>query len=68
MRLWKWLWKAQLLPWNRCRAALEKKGDSAYYGQCDRPRNHPGWHALERGFDIVWFSTRLIDMNNEWSD
>ena len=54
------------LPWRRCRAVLEKKGDSAHFGRCDRNRKHEGWHALERGFDVVWFETRVIDLNQEW--
>jgi hypothetical protein len=58
--------KWSIWPWNRCAAVLEKKGDSPYYGRCDRPRKHQGWHALERGFDVVWFETKVIDLKQEW--
>jgi hypothetical protein len=47
-------------PWNRCRYRLTRLGATGelrpYWGRCDLKRDHPGDHALERGFDIVWFS------------
>jgi hypothetical protein len=48
-------------PFNRCRATLEEKqGHSGYFGRCELKRKHPGYHALERGFDIVLFSTEIV--------
>lgn len=49
-------------PWTRCPAKLERKGNSAHWGQCDRKRKHEGLHALERGFDVVWFTTMVINV------
>lgn len=43
-------------PWQRCRARLPRRVTSPYWGRCDLRRNHSTDHALERGFDCVWFT------------
>lgn len=55
-----------VLPWSRCKAYLERKDNNPHWGRCERVKKHDGWHALERGFDIVWFETRVIDLKQEW--
>lgn len=48
-------------PFNRCSARLEPKGQMPYWGRCELKRHKPQLdHALERGFDIVRFETRII--------
>lgn len=48
-----------IVPWNRCRARLEKKEDAEFYGRCELKKGHRGPHALERGFVIVSFTTTV---------
>jgi hypothetical protein len=48
-------------PWNRCKAVLEPKEGHSYYGRCDLKKGHRSLHVLERGFNIVWFSTKVVD-------
>lgn len=42
-------------PWTRCKARLPK-GVLSDWGRCDLVKHHKGEHALERGFDVVWFA------------
>lgn len=47
-------------PWQRCPHKLARVGRGGtirpHSGRCDLRRNHPDDHALERGFDVVFFS------------
>lgn len=43
-------------PWERCKARKRRVRGQVYFGRCELRKNHEGAHALERGFDIVWFS------------
>jgi hypothetical protein len=52
--------------WKRCRAALEKKDDSPYFGRCELNRKHKGWHAIERGYDTIEFATTLWDFQTKY--
>lgn len=49
-------------PWNHCRCRLTRRAITGelrpHWGRCDLRRNHPGDHALERGFDVVWFTPK----------
>jgi hypothetical protein len=56
-----------VLPWRRCKASLEPN-HTPYWGRCERLKKHEGYHALERGFDVVWFVTQIVDIKQEWAD
>lgn len=44
-------------PWfTRCQARHPRLKSVWLKARCDRKKNHDGEHALERGFDIIWFS------------
>ena len=47
-------------PFTRCRAVLEPKEGHVYFGRCELKRRHRSSHALERGFDTVFFLTKVI--------
>lgn len=49
---WRAMWATW--PWTRCTAKLAKGVDD-YHGRCDLKKGHRTQHALERGFDVVWF-------------
>lgn len=57
--------KWAMWPWTRCRAAMEPN-DTPYWGRCERVRKHKGDHALERGMEIVYFETAVINFVQEW--
>lgn len=50
------------LPWvglwqRRCAAVREQRPGALYWGQCEFRRNHGGDHALDRGVDVVRWSS-----------
>lgn len=47
------------VPWNRCRAVLERKSGEQFWGRCELKAHHDGDHALERGFVIVRFKNLI---------
>lgn len=47
---------ARPFRFERCPARLEPNV-SGYWGRCERKRMHQDDHALERGFEIVYWST-----------
>jgi hypothetical protein len=56
MKVWKlWRW-----PWKRCRAYKEPN-KTGYWGRCDLEREHEGDHLLERGMDMLTWSTKWTD-------
>lgn len=45
-------------PWQRtCTAVREQRDGAIYWGRCELVRNHRGDHALDRGVDVVRWST-----------
>jgi hypothetical protein len=48
-------------PWNRCKAYRERRWYFAYYGRCDLIRYHDCDHALDRGMEILRWSTRWTE-------
>ncbi len=50
------------LPWAKwwqrhCAAVREQREGAVYWGQCELVRGHGGDHALDRGYDVVRWST-----------
>lgn len=43
--------------WNRCKAVKEPN-PSGHWGRCELTKQHLTDHALERGFDILRWSTK----------
>lgn len=46
----------------RCRARRERRPDDIYWGRCDLDRGHKGDHLLERGMDLVMWSTNTTNV------
>lgn len=42
-------------PWDRCKARLPRSAGAPHWGRCDLKKRHSTQHALERGFDVLWF-------------
>lgn len=45
-------------PWRRCRAVREPGQPDGWHGRCELRRSHDGLHALDRGMELVRWSTR----------
>jgi hypothetical protein len=43
--------------WDRCRAVKEPN-EEGYWGRCELKKRHQDDHALERGFNIIRWSTK----------
>jgi hypothetical protein len=52
-------------PFTRCRAFLEPN-ETVYFGRCELKRGHKMDHALERGFDILRFETKIIGATTKY--
>lgn len=45
--------------WQRCKVHRSRRaahGSWILHTRCALRRDHMGMHAIERGFDVVWFS------------
>jgi hypothetical protein len=51
---------------RRCRAVRERRSDGPYHGRCDLKAKHEGPHVLERGLEVVVWST--VDLYLETLD
>jgi hypothetical protein len=48
----------QEYPWQRRCKAVKEPNWSSYWGRCELRRGHWGDHALERGMEVLRWSTR----------
>jgi hypothetical protein len=49
----------QEYPWQRRCKAVKEPGEFFYWGRCELRRGHLGDHALERGMEVLRWSTRF---------
>lgn len=62
LKVWPWATLRDMLLFNRCRASLEPKDGWSYWGRCELVKDHICDHAIERGFSIPQWQTKVTGM------